>query len=131
MKWSNKRSSKKPAVEVNGTLYEIVPKEIYIEEDLNWRDQNSRSSIEIKDLFYRPEIEDIYINTNEYDTIYIGFPIWRGIAPNVVKTLLDKIHLTNKKINVFCTSGGSPLETAVEDLIKTYPTVNIEAGKRL
>ena len=126
-----KRASENLANEVNGTLYEIVPKELYTSADLNWHDANSRSSIEIKDLSCRPEIEDINIDVSQFDTIYIGFPIWWGIAPNVVKTFLDKIDLTNKKVIVFCTSGGSPLNPAVDDLIKTYPNVNIEAGKKM
>ncbi len=126
-----KNAAKKLSEEVSGTLYEIVPKELYTDEDLNWRNENSRSSIEIKDLNCRPEIEEINTNIDKYDTIYIGFPIWWGIAPNVVKTFLDKIDLTNKKIIVFCTSGGSSLQPAVDDLIKTYPNANIVAGKRM
>lgn len=126
-----KSASEELASEVNGTLYEIVPKQIYTDDDLNWHDSNSRSSVEIKDLSFRPEIEDITIDVNAYDTIYVGFPIWWGIAPNVVKSFLDKIDLTNKNIIVFCTSGGSPLKPAVDDLIKTYPNANIEMGRKM
>ena len=119
------------ANEVNGDLYEIVPKQIYTDKDLNWNNPNSRSSIEIKDKNLRPEIEDINIDIDPYDTIYIGFPIWWGIAPNVVKTFLDKIDLSNKKIITFCTSGGSSLSPATIDLQETYPNANIENGRRL
>jgi len=126
-----KRKATELAKEVNGDLYEIIPKQIYNEEDLNWRNESSRSSIEIKNKNCRPEIEDIKIDTNLYDTIYVGYPIWWGIAPNVVKTFLDKIDLSNKKIITFCTSGGSSLEPSTEDLQKTYPNANIENGKRL
>lgn len=119
------------ATQLQSNILEIIPKQIYTNEDLNWNNQNSRSSIEIKDSSCRPEIEDINVNTNNYDTIYILFPIWWGIAPNVVKTFLDKVDLTNKKIVTFCTSGGSPLEPATEDLKRTYPNVNIVSGKRM
>ena len=119
------------ANEVQGDILEIIPKEIYTEDDLNWHDANSRSSIEIKDENLRPEIQDINIDTNSYDTIFLGYPIWWGIAPNVVKTFLDKIDLSNKRIITFCTSGGSPLEPSTEDLKKTYPNANIENGQRL
>ena len=119
------------AKEVNGDLYEIIPKQIYTDEDLNWRNSSSRSSIEIKDENCRPEIEDINIDVDAYDTIYVGYPIWWGIAPNVVKTFLDKIDLSNKKVITFCTSGGSGLEPSTEDLKKTYPNANIENGRRL
>lgn len=87
--------------------------------------ENSRSTKESRDKNYRPEMEDININIDTYDTIFVGFPIWWRIAPNVVKTFLDQIDLTNKKVITFCTSGGSPLGPATEDLRKTYPNANI------
>ena len=126
-----RRKASELAKEAGGDLYEITPKQIYTDEDLNWRNESSRSSIEIKDESYRPEIEDINIDIDSYDTIYVGYPIWWGIAPNVVKTFLDKIDLTNKKIITFCTSGGSALEPSTDDLKKTYPNANIENGRRL
>lgn len=126
-----KRKAKDLAKEVGGDLFEIIPKQIYTDEDLNWNNGDSRSSIEIKDKNLRPEIEDITIDLNSYDTIYVGFPIWWGIAPNVVKTFMDKIDLSNKKIITFCTSGGSSLPPATKDLQDTYPNANIENGRRL
>ena len=119
------------AKEVEGDLYEIIPKQIYTDDDLNWNNSNSRSSIEIKDKNLRPDIEDITIDLDAYETIYIGFPIWWGIAPNVVKTFMDKIDLSNKKIITFCTSGGSSLPPATQDLQETYPNAKIENGRRL
>ena len=126
-----KRKAESLAKEVNGDLFEIIPKRIYTAEDLNWNDSNSRSSIEIKNKELRPEIEDITIDINSYDTIYVGFPIWWGIAPNVVKTFMDKIDLSNKIIITFCTSGGSSLSPATIDLQETYPNANIENGRVL
>lgn len=126
-----KRKAEIFAKEVEGDLFEIKPKQIYTDEDLNWNNSDSRSSIEIKDKNLRPEIEDITIDIDSYDIIYIGFPIWWGIAPNVVKTFMDKIDLSNKKIITFCTSGGSSLLPATEDLQETYPNANIENGRRL
>ena len=126
-----KRKAEALAKEVNGDLFEIMPKQIYTDEDLNWHNSESRSSVEIKDVNCRPEIEDITIDINSYDTIYIGFPIWWGIAPNVVKTFMDRIDLSNKKIITFCTSGGSSLAPATNDLQTTYPSANIENGRRL
>ena len=126
-----KRKATDLAKEVNGDLFEIIPKQIYTNEDLNWNNSNSRSSVEIKNKNLRPEIEDITIDVDSYETIYVGFPIWWGIAPNVVKTFMDKIDLSNKKIITFCTSGGSPLLPATTDLQQTYPNVQIENGRRL
>lgn len=126
-----KRKAEELAKEVNGDIFEIIPKQIYTAEDLNWNNSNSRSSTEIKNKNLRPEIEEITIDIDSYDTIYIGFPIWWGIAPNVVKTFMDKVDLSNKKIITFCTSGGSSLSPATKDLQETYPNINIENGRRL
>ena len=126
-----KRKAQELANEVNGDLFEIVPKQIYTDEDLNWNNEKSRSSIEIKDNNCRPEIADITIDIDSYDTIYVGFPIWWGIATNVIKSFLDKIDLFNKKIITFCTSGGSSLAPATKDLQETYQNANIESGRRL
>ena len=126
-----KRKAEVLAKEVEGDLYEIIPKQIYTDDDLNWNNSNSRSSIEIKDKNLRPDIEDITIDLDAYETIYIGFPIWWGIAPNVVKTFMDKIDLSNKKIITFCTSGGSSLPPATQYLQETYPNAKIENGRRL
>lgn len=124
-----RRKASELASTVGGDLLEIIPKQRYTQEDLNWMDKNSRSSKEIKEKDYRPEIEDINIDVNSYDTIYVGFPIWWGIAPNVVKTFLDTIDFTNKKVITFCTSGGSPLTFATKDLKETYPNASIENGR--
>lgn len=125
-----KRKAEELAKEVGGDLFEIIPKQIYTDRDLNWNDSKSRSSIEIKDINCRPEIEDINIDIDSYNIVYIGFPIWWGIAPNVVKTFMDKIDLSNKKIITFCTSGGSSLLPATKDLQETYPNAIIENGRR-
>lgn len=126
-----KRAAQNLANVLKSDILEIIPKQRYTDKDLNWNNSNSRSSIEIKNLNYRPEIEDVNIQINNYRTIYIGFPIWWGIAPNVIKTFLDKFDLTNKKIITFCTSGGSPLEPATEDLKKVYPNLDIVSSKRM
>ena len=126
-----KRKAEVLAKEVDGDLFEIKPKQLYTDEDLDWNNSNSRSSREIKDKDLRPEIEDINIDVDSYETIYVGFPIWWGIAPNVVKTFMDKIDLSNKKIITFCTSGGSSLPPATKDLQETYPNASIENGRRL
>ena len=126
-----KRKAEVLAKEVDGDLFEIKPKQLYTDEDLDWNNSNSRSSREIKDKDLRPEIEDINIDADSYETIYVGFPIWWGIAPNVVKTFMDKIDLSNKKIITFCTSGGSSLPPATKDLQETYPNASIENGRRL
>lgn len=106
---------------VQGTLYEIAPEVPYTVADLNWEDNNSRSSKEMADKASRPAIKKDLSNIDEYDTIYLGFPIWWYVAPTIINTFLEAYDFTNKKIVVFCTSGGSSLSKAYENLKEKYP----------
>ena len=74
---------------------------------LNWMDKNSRSTIEMKDASSRPEIGDTCTNMDEYDVIFVGFPIWWYVAPTIINTFLESYDFSNKTIVPFCTSGGS------------------------
>ena len=128
---TTKNAAIKLANEIGGDLLEIVPTEIYTSGDLNWTNPSSRSSIEIKDLSYRPSIKDININLDKYQKIYLGYPIWWDLAPNVVKTFIDSVDLTDKEIITFCTSGGTSLDNSTKDLQNTYPNLKITLGKKL
>lgn len=86
--------------------YEIKPKIPYSTADLNWMDKNSRSSIEMKNADSRPEIINNG-NIDEYDVIFVGFPIWWYVAPTIINTFLESYDFSNKTIIPFCTSGGS------------------------
>ena len=86
-----KSVAKRLANIVNGDLYEIEPKERYTDEDLDWRNKQSRSSLEMKNNESRPEIILKNIDIDNYDTILIGFPIWWGIAPRVVNTFIESL----------------------------------------
>jgi len=101
---------------LNCDLLEIKPKVNYTEEDLDWNNPNSRSSLEMKDLSSRPEIIKKLDNLNNYDTIYLGFPIWWGIAPTIVNTFLESYDLSNKTIITFATSGGSNIGESTSKL---------------
>ncbi len=111
-----KEVAKKLANVVEGDLYEIVPEIPYTKEDLNWMDKNSRSSIEMRDHSSRPGIDGGLGSINEYDTIYLGFPIWWYIAPTIVNTFLESYDFSGKKIIVFATSGSSGLGNTIEEL---------------
>ena len=128
---TTKNAAIKLANEIGGDLLEIVPTEIYTSGDLDWTNPSSRSSIEIKDLSYRPAIKDININLDKYQKIYLGYPIWWDLAPNVVKTFIDSVDLTDKEIITFCTSGGTSLDNSTKDLQNTYPNLKITLGKKL
>lgn len=97
-------------------LYEIKPKNPYSSSDVNWNNPNSRSSIEMKDKFSRPEIEKLKIDMKGYQTIYLGFPIWWYTAPTIINTFLETYDFSHKKIVLFATSGGSGFGNTVENL---------------
>ena len=88
-------------------FYEIVPKEIYTSDDLNWMNKKSRSSVEMSDPSARPEISGTVADMDSYDTVIVGFPIWWGVAPRIIDTFLESYDFSGKKIIPFCTSGGS------------------------
>jgi len=90
-----------------GDFFEIVPKEIYTSDDLNWMNKKSRSSVEMNDPAARPEIANKVIDMASYDTVIVGFPIWWGIAPRIIETFLESYDFSGKTILPFCTSGGS------------------------
>jgi flavodoxin len=88
-------------------FYEIVPKALYTTADLNWNNNQSRSSVEMNDPSARPEIAGTVADMASYDTVIVGFPIWWGVAPRIIETFLESYDFSGKKIIPFCTSGGS------------------------
>jgi len=90
-----------------GDYFEIVPREIYTPDDLNWMNKKSRSSVEMSDPAARPEIAGKVADMASYDTVIVGFPIWWGIAPRIIETFLESYDFSGKTILPFCTSGGS------------------------
>ena len=114
-------------------LFEIVPEQVYTAEDLDWRNEQSRSTIEMKDSTARPAVASKVENMAQYDTIYVGFPIWWYTAPRIINTFLEQYDLTGKTIIPFATSGGSDMGKSGEDLQKaSAPAANwILPGKVL
>ena len=102
--------------EINDSdLTELIPVQEYTDEDRNWRNEESRTFKEFKDPSIRPEIEN-EISLDGYDTIYLWFPIWFGITPNIILTLLENYDFDGKNIVLFCTSEHVGIEKAVEYL---------------
>ena len=97
-----------------GTLYKITPKKAYSSADLDWRDKNSRSSIEMNDDNSRPELGGETLNMNNYDTVFIGYPIWWDLCPRPVNTFIEKYNLSGKTVIPFATSGGSSINNSVK-----------------
>ena len=115
-------------VKVNSDIYEIIPESVYTNADLDWRNKKSRSSVEMLDKTSRPEIKGELPDVSGYDVIYIGFPIWWGVAPRILNTFIESVDLSGKTIVVFATSGGSGSVHAVEDLKRNYPELSFIDG---
>ena len=115
---------------VNGNLHEIQPKQPYTTEDLDWRDSKSRSSVEMNNKSFRPEIASKVDDMEKYDTIYIGFPIWWYVAPTIINTFLEQYNLEGKTIIPFATSGSSDMGNTNEELKNSCKGAILKNGKR-
>ena len=109
-------------------LYEIKPAVPYSKADLNWMDKQSRSSVEMRDKSSRPAIADTDANIADYDTIFIGFPIWWYVAPTIINSFLEAYDFSGMKIVLFATSGGSGFGKAVESLQPSASKATIVEG---
>ena len=112
-------------------LHEIKPAQPYTDADLDWRDKQSRSTIEMKDRNSCPAITDKLANMQDYNVIYVGFPIWWYTCPTIINTFMESYDFKGKTLIPFATSGGSSIKKACEDLKAAYPDVNWKEGKLL
>lgn len=110
------RVAKELAQAAGADIYEIRPAMPYTEADLNWMDQKSRSSMEMRDKSSRPALADRDANVEAYDTILLGFPIWWYVAPTIINSFLESYDFSGKKIVLFATSGGSGFGKTVAGL---------------
>ena len=110
-------------------LFEIAPKVPYTKADLDWTDKKSRSTIEMNDLAFRPAIALMRDNMEDYDTIFVGFPIWWYIAPSIINTFLESYDMTGKTIVPFATSGSSAMGKTNEKLAPSCPNAKLVDGK--
>ena len=117
---------------VGADIYEIRPEVPYTKADLNWMNKKSRSSIEMNDKAFRPAIADKNAKIDQYDTIFLGFPIWWYVAPTIINTFLEGYDFSGKKIILFATSGSSGFDKTVEELKVSVPSsCEIIEGKLL
>lgn len=108
--------AKKLAAAAEADLFEIKPEIPYTNADLDWQDTNSRRTKEMQDPSSRPAIAKTLPNMDEYDTVFVGFPIWWYVAPTIIDTFLESYDFSGKTIVVFCTSGSSGLGKTEEVL---------------
>ena len=113
---------------IGADLYAIEPEVPYTKADLNWMNKNSRSSVEMKDPASRPAIAGKRDNMDEYDTIFVGFPIWWYVAPTIINTFLESYDFAGKTIIPFATSGGSGMGKTNEKLQPSCPGAKLMEG---
>ena len=126
-----KKLAKTIAGVTGGDLFEIAPQVPYTAADLDWMDAGSRSTVEMKDKKSRPAIAGQVQDMGQYETVFVGFPIWWYQAPRIIETFLERYDFTGKKVVPFATSGGSGLGKT-EDILKAVcPAAQWLHGKRL
>ena len=112
-------------------LYEIRPETRYTAADLDWRDKSSRSTLEMNDPASRPAIAEPVSDMSQYDTIFVGFPVWWYVEPRIVDTFLESYDFTGKTLIPFATSGGSGIEKAEKSLQAHCPKAVWKEGRLL
>ncbi len=117
------------AAAVQADIHEIIPAVPYTKADLDWMDKTSRSSVEMADQTIRPAIADQDLDLSDYDTIFVGFPIWWYVAPTIVNTFLETYDLSGKTVIPFATSGGSGMGKTNENLLPSCPGAKLLEGK--
>ena len=128
---TTQRAADKLAKAAGADLYEIRPAVPYTRADLDWMDKKSRSTLEMKDPSFRPELADKDADVASYDRIFLGFPIWWYVAPTLINTFLESYDFTGKEIVLFATSGGSGFGKTVQALEPSCPGAVIKEGRLL
>ena len=123
------RAAREIAAAVGGDLYEIRPAQPYTRADLDWTNQSSRSTVEMKDPASRPAIDGRVEDMAAYDTVFIGFPIWWYVEPRIIDTFLESLDLKGKEVVAFATSGGSGIAGAERRMRALCPAAKWQKGK--
>ena len=125
------RVAEEIASAIGADLYEICPEIPYTAADLNWMDKKSRSSVEMNDPSSRPAIAAPVQDMEQYDTVFIGFPVWWYVEPRIVDTFLGSYDFSGKTLIPFATSGGSGIEQAQRSLQSHCPAASWAKGRLL
>ena len=128
---TTRKAADKLAKAAGADLYEIRPAVPYTRADLDWMDKKSRSTLEMKDPSFRPELADKDADVASYDRIFLGFPIWWYVAPTLINSFLESYDFTGKGIVLFATSGGSGFGKTVQALEPSCPGAVIKEGRLL
>ena len=126
---TTKTAAERLAKAAGADLFEIKPAIPYTSADLNWMDKKSRSSVEMNDPDSRPEIAETMPNMADYDTVFIGFPIWWYAAPHIIHTFVESYDFSGKTLMPFATSGGSGMGKTNEKLAPSCTGAKLLHGK--
>ena len=126
-----KRAAEKLAKQEGADLFVIRPVQPYSQADLDWTNKKSRSTIEMQDKKSRVEIADKVKDMSQYDEIFLGFPIWWGVAPHIINSFLEQYDLTGKTISPFATSGGSGYGRSNNALEVSAPGAKFHPGRMM
>ena len=105
---TTRAAAERLAKEKNADLFEIAPEVPYTSADLDWTNKQSRSTLEMKDKTSRPAIKSTCPNIADYDTVWIGFPVWWYTAPTIINTFIEAHDLASSPPAEAATSAGRP-----------------------
>ena len=127
-----KKTAEKLAAAANADSFEIIPVQPYTDEDLDWTDKKSRSTIEMNDPSSRPAIAEKLENIGGYDIVFVGFPVWWYVEPRIIDTFLESYDFSGKTVVPFATSGGSGLGKTADNFRKILgKNVTVKNGRLL
>ena len=127
---NTKNVAERLAEATNADLFEIKPVQDYTADDLNWQNDNSRSSVEMRDKNSRPEIASKITDITPYKIIFVGFPIWWGREPSIIDTFLTSYDFADKTIVPFATSGSTPTTDAAAENMRLIVPTSVSTGRR-
>ena len=125
-----KKLAEKLTEAVGADIFEIKPEVPYTDEDLNWQNNKSRSSVEMNDASSRPKIAEKVNDMNKYSIIFVGFPIWWYRQPSIIDTFIESYDFSGKIIVSFATSGMSSIGDSWKIIQALVPNAKVVAGKR-
>jgi flavodoxin len=125
------RVAKDLADAAGADLFEIAPEQPYTRVDLNWQDKSSRTTFEMNDESCRPAIAKTVANMADYDTVFVGFPVWWYVEPRIIDTFLEAYDFAGKTVVPFATSGGSGLGQAPKRMQSLVPDAKMLPGRLL
>lgn len=122
--------AKRLAFAIGADLHEIQPEIPYTTADLDWTNEKSRSSVEMRDLSFRPAVANAVEHMESYDVIFVAFPIWWYVAPTIINTFLEQYDVSGKRIIPLATSGGSNIGNTAQALMRSCSGAEMRKGRR-